>query len=418
MKYICDLHIHSPYARACSPELTLVNIDKWASLKGINIVGTGDFFHPARFLEIEKDLEEVYPGLYKLKGSKNNTLFMLTNEISCIYHQGNKTRRVHICVFAPNIDFVRKLNKELSDRGCKLGADGRPIIGMSAKELLKICLTINEHHLSVPAHAWTPWFAIFGSKSGFDSIEECYEELSPRIYAIETGLSSDPAMNWRLSQLDNITLLSNSDAHSPLNIGREANVFDMAERTYDEMAGIIKSKNKKKFLYTVEFYPQEGRYHVDGHAGCKFSCSPHDSKKKYKNICPVCKKELTLGVEHRVDDLADRKLGFKPASAVPFRSLVPLQEIVAECLQQGKATKKAQELYEKMLAQKTEFEILLDSTREEIASMSNELVAEAITRVREGKIVVKPGYDGEYGVVKVFNEAEIKKLIPKQNKLI
>src|SRR3989339_2165040 len=432
MRTILDLHLHSKYSRATSPKMEVDTLDLWARKKGIDILATGDFTHPQYLRELKDKLVEDGSGLLELgKKSRNqkikksgdvavhqSTNFVLSGEIACIYKDKGQTRRLHICVLAPDFATVDKINSALERRKCNLRSDGRPIIGMSAKNLAQICFEANEKTLVIPAHAWTPWFAIFGSKSGYDSIEECYEELSPRIYAIETGLSSDPAMNWRLSQLDNITLLSNSDAHSPLNIGREANVFDMAERTYDEMAGIIKSKDKKKFLYTVEFYPQEGRYHVNGHAKCKFSCSPQDSKKKYQNICPVCKKELTLGVEHRVDDLADRALGFKPANAVPYRSLVPLHEIVAECLQQGKATKRAQALYEKMLAQKTEFAILLDLTREEIAAISNDLVAEAITRVREGNIVVKPGYDGEYGMVKVFNDAEIKKWIPKQRKLI
>jgi len=428
VRTILDLHLHSKYSRATSPKMEVDTLDLWARKKGIDILATGDFTHPQYLRELKDKLIEDGSGFLHLKVVSHDsvlttcnlqpTTFVLSGEIACIYKDKGQTRRLHICVLAPDFATVDKINATLNKYGCNLKSDGRPIIGLSAKRLAEVCFEANEKTLVIPAHAWTPWFAIFGSKSGYDSLEECYEELTPRIYAIETGLSSDPAMNWRLSQLDGITLLSNSDAHSLLNIGREANVFDMAERTYDEMAGIIKSKDKKKFLYTVEFYPQEGRYHVDGHAKCKFSCSPHDSKKKYKNICPMCKKELTLGVEHRVDDLADRALGFKPANAVPYRSLVPLQEIVAECLQQGKATKRAQALYEKMLAQKTEFEILLDSTREEIAAMSNELLAEAVMRVREGRIVVKPGYDGEYGVVKVFDEAEVKKNILKQESLL
>src|SRR3989339_1121445 len=417
MKFVGDFHIHSKYSRAVSPSMDLDNLDRWAVIKGIKVMGTGDFTHPKWFGEIKEKLEPAEAGLFKLRGADSPTRFLLTSEISCIYKKGGKVRKVHIIIFAPSIEAVDKINTQLNKIG-NLHSDGRPILGLDAKELTKIVLDADKNCLVVPAHAWTPWFAVFGSKSGFDSLEDCFDEYTKYIYAIETGLSSDPAMNWRLSQLDKITLISNSDSHSPLNIGREANVFDMAERTYDEMAGIIKSKDKKKFLYTVEFYPQEGRYHVNGHAKCKFSCSPQDSKKKYQNICPVCKKELTLGVEHRVDDLADRALGFKPANAVPYRSLVPLHEIVAECLQQGKATKRAQALYEKMLAQKTEFAILLDLTREVIAAISNDLVAEAITRVREWNIVVKPGYDGEYGMVKVFNDAEIKKWIPKQRKLI
>jgi len=317
----------------------------------------------------------------------------------------------------PDFETVDKINAELNKLGCNLKSDGRPIIGLSAKRLAQICFEANEKTLVIPAHIWTPWFSLFGSKSGYDSIEECYEELTPHIYAVETGLSSDPEMNWRLSALDNLTMLSNSDAHSPKNIGREANVFDLEEVNYDEIYNIIKTKDLKKFLYTIEFYPQEGRYHFDGHSKCKFVCTPQESKNKHKNICPVCKKELVLGVEHRVDDLADRKLGFRPKNATPFKSLVPLQEIIAECYQKGKLTKTVQTVFEEMLEKKTEFEILLDLTRKEIELISSEIIAEAIIRVREGKVYTQPGYDGEYGTVKVFDETDINKQLQKNKQL-
>ena len=407
MPYICDLHPHSKYARACSKDLTLENIDKWCRIKGINIVGTGDFCHPAWFKDIEKKLEEVYPGLYKLKGSNTGTLFMLTNEISCIYSQGGKTRRLHICVWAPNLEFVKKLNKELTDRGCKLASDGRPIIGMSAKELLKICLEINENHLTVPAHAWTPWFAIFGSKSGFDSIEECYEELSPYVYAIETGLSSDPPMNWRLSNLDKVVLVSNSDAHSLQNLGREANVFDLDKPSFEEIYELIRDKDKGKFLFTIEFFPEEGMYHFDGHRDCDVSFAPVETK-KHKNICPKCKKPLTIGVLNRVDNLSDRKLETVDKNKfIPYESLIPLSEIIAECFSVGKNSKKVQaEYFNLTTAGKNEFNVLLNLEIEELKKITLPKIAEAIKRVREGRVDLTPGFDGRYGKIRIFSEAE------------
>src|SRR3989344_3494964 len=407
MPYICDLHPHSKYARACSKDLTLENIDKWCRIKGINIVGTGDFCHPAWFKDIEKKLEEAYPGLYKLKGSNTGTLFMLTNEISCIYSQGGKTRRLHICVWAPNLDFVRRLNKELSDRGCKLASDGRPIIGMSAKELLKICLQIDENHLTVPAHAWTPWFAIFGSKSGFDSIEECYEELSPYVYAIETGLSSDPPMNWRLSNLDKVVLVSNSDAHSLQNLGREANVFDLDKPSFEEIYELIRDKDKGKFLFTIEFFPEEGMYHFDGHRDCDVSFAPVETK-KHKNICPKCKKPLTIGVLNRVDNLSDRKLETVDKNKfIPYESLIPLSEIIAECFSVGKNSKKVQaEYFNLTTAGKNEFNVLLNLEIEELKKITLPKIAEAIKRVREGRVDLTPGFDGRYGKIRIFSEAE------------
>ena len=265
-QYIADLHIHSRFSRACSKDLTLENINAHAKIQGLQIVGTGDFCHPLWFKEISAQLIEVAPGLFRLKKDPHGVFFVLTNEISCIYSQGGKVRRLHICLLAPNLKFVEELNSTLTKRGCKLSSDGRPIIGMSAKELLKICLEIDPLHLTFPAHAWTPWFAIFGSKSGFDSIEECYEELAGNLCAIETGLSSDPVMNWGLSKLDKITLLSNSDAHSLPNLGREANVFELSNSpSFAELTEVIRTGNRQKFLRTIEFFPEAGMYHYDGH---------------------------------------------------------------------------------------------------------------------------------------------------------
>ncbi|MBT4722360.1 DNA helicase UvrD [Candidatus Falkowbacteria bacterium] len=423
MKKIADLHIHSKYSRATSPQMNVEVLDLWARKKGIDILATGDFTHPAYLKELKENLVEDGSGLLTLERSTNqpvnqSTKFILSAEIACIYKDKDKVRRLHICVYAPDFATVDKINCELEERKSNLRSDGRPIIGMSAKDLAKICFDANEKTLVVPAHAWTPWFAIFGSKSGYDSMEECFEELTPKIYAIETGLSSDPEMNWRLSVLDDIMLISNSDAHSPKNLGREANVFDLEEVTYDEIYNILKNKDRKKFLYTIEFYPQEGMYHFDGHRDCSFSCSPQESKEKHKDTCPVCKKPLVLGVDHRVEELADRELGFQPDNVVPYKSLVPLQEIIAECMQRGKNTKGVESYYEGMIEKgESEFNILLNLNRDEIKNISNEMIAEAIDRVRKGKVIATPGFDGQYGVVKVFTEDEIDKYNPKQNKL-
>ena len=423
MPYICDLHLHSKYARACSKNLTLENIDYWCKLKGINIVGSADFTHPAWFKELESKLTEVKPGLYQLRGSKNGTLFMLTAEIACIYSQGGQTRRLHICLWAPNLAFVKKLNQTLTDRGCKLGSDGRPIIGMSAKELLKICLEIDPHHLTIPAHAWTPWFAIFGSKSGFDSIEECYEDLSDNIFAIETGLSSDPPMNWRLKALDHLSLVSNSDAHSLQNLGREANVFDLTEPSFLEIRNIIKSRDKNKFLYTIEFFPEEGMYHFDGHRDCGVSFTPKESKRN-KNICPVCKKPLTIGVLNRVEKLADRKKndldpeGPLVKSRIPCKNLMPLDEIIAQSLGlAGTKTKGVIKEYDNLISRlQNELNILESASHEDISKAGSSAVAEGVRRLREGKVKLIPGFDGQYGKVLVFEEgSEIKNNLPQKS---
>jgi len=424
MQAIADLHIHSKYSRATSPQMEPVMLDLWAKKKGINIVGTGDFTHPVYFKELQEKLVEDGSGLLGLKGSSNEkrvtstVKFMLTTEIACIYKHGGKARRVHICVNAPSFESVKKINDELTRLKCNLRSDGRPIIGLSAKQLAEVCWSADEQVMIIPAHAWTPWFAIFGSKSGYDSIQECFEEYSSRIHAIETGLSSDPAMNWRLSQLDNITLISNSDAHSPANLGREANVFDLQEVTYSEIKKIIETKDSKKFLYTIEFFPQEGKYHYDGHVSCGFSCAPDESKKKYKDICPKCKRALVLGVDHRVADLADRDVGDKPKNVIPFRNIIPLQEIIAECQQKSKSCKSIGAQYEEMTVKgKSEFNILLNLDRESIKNISDELLAEAIMRMRAGDVTAVPGYDGVYGVIRVFKDGELLSQKPNQKKM-
>ena len=431
MNYICDFHIHSKYSRATAKDMDLENLAKWAKIKGINVLGTGDFTHPIWLNELKQKLVLAEPGLFSLKSqilnsrfqtnhkfqnsnSKNETRFILTTEISSIYSKGGKTRKIHNIIFAPNFEAVEKINTHLGWIG-NLKSDGRPILGLDAKELAKIILNISEDCLIVPAHAWTPWFSIFGSFSGFNSIEECFEEYSKYIYSIETGLSSDPEMNWQLSALDNITLISNSDAHSPSKIGREANVFEGEKIDYNLIAEAIKRRStqigaEKKLCLTktLEFFPEEGKYHWDGHRNCQISLSPEESL-KYNNVCPRCGKPLTIGVMNRVRQLADRKPGEKPANVIPFQRLIPLNEIIADVLGLGVGTKGVEEHYKTLI--KTfgnEFKVLLEIKKEEIAAASLPEIGEGIERVRQGNISILPGYDGEYGKISIFKDDEEK----------
>ncbi len=414
MKFIADFHIHSKYSRATSKDMDLEHLDKWAKIKGVNVLGTGDFTHPEWLAHLKENLEPAESGLFKLKspvptsvGARQETRFILTSEISCIYSKNGKVRKVHILVFASDFKTVEKINAHLGCIG-NLKSDGRPILGLDSKELAKIVLECSADCLVVPAHLYTPWFSLFGSKSGFDSIEECFEEYSKYIFAGETGLSSDPPMSWRNSSLDKITLISNSDAHSPQKIGREVNVFD-TEISYSAIAKAIKEKNPKEFLYTVEFFPQEGKYHYDGHRACDISLSPQESK-KYNNICPVCGKPLTIGVLNRVEELADREEGFKPENAIPFKSLIPLPEIIGSAVGVGPASKQVAKEYDNLIEKfGNEFNILLEASRGNLEGVTKQEIAEGIIRVREGKVYVEPGYDGVYGKINIFSQEEKKK---------
>ena len=415
MKFIADFHIHSKYSRATSRDMDLESLDKWAKIKGIKVLGTGDFTHPEWLKSLKEKLEPVEPGLFKLKKSNSETRFILTAEISCIYSKNGKVRKIHLLIFAPSFEVVEKINVQLGWIG-NLKSDGRPILGLDAKELLKIVLSASEECLVVPGHIWTPWFSLFGSKSGFDSIEECFEDYSKYIFAGETGLSSSPAMNWRLSALDKITLISNSDAHSPAKIGREANVFD-TEISYPAIINAIKQKNPQKFLYTIEFFPEEGKYHFDGHRLCNVVLSPQESK-KYNNICPNCGKPLTIGVLNRVNSLADRPEGFKPEIAIPFKSLIPLGEIIADVLGVLSGAKQVEKEYKNLIEKfGNEFEVLLNASSQDLKGATLPEIAEALERVREGKVFIEPGYDGVYGKVRIFS-SEDKKNISKQGTLL
>jgi len=420
MKQVLDLHIHSRYARACSPRLTLSNISQTGLIKGVDIIATGDFTYPAWFKSIQEELEETWlgSGLYRLKGSDDSsTKFILGTELALIYKDGDKTRRIHLVVHAPNLEAVAELNRQL-DKRFNIRSDGRPILGINAPDLVKLLLKIDSRFLIYPAHIWTPWFAVFGSKSGFDSLEECFKDQTDHIYAFETGLSSDPEMNWRLSALDNLTMLSSSDAHSLNNIGREANVMELSARpSYDDIYRIIKEHLRLApdviktgnigLRETLEFYPEEGRYHLDGHRDCGFSCLPEESRRLH-NICPVCHKPLVIGVLNRVEELADRPVGYRPKNAVGFKKLVELDKIIAEGLRlKGRQSQAVQKVYRRLIAVfGNELKILLEADLKMIANESSPLIAEGIRRVRLGELLINPGFDGEYGRVAVFSESD------------
>lgn len=407
--FIADFHIHSKYSRATARNMDLENLDKWARIKGIKVLGTGDFTHPEWFKNLRQELEPAEAGLFKLKKGKSETRFILTSEISCIYKKKDMVRKIHVIVFAPSFEVVEKINARLDLIG-NIKSDGRPILGLDVKELLKIVLDASKDCLFVPAHAMTPWFAIFGSKSGFDSIEECFDDYSKYIYALETGLSADPAMLWRIPDGRRVALISNSDAHSPQKIGREANVFD-TEMSYQAIIEAIKIKDPKKFLYTIEFYPEEGKYHYDGHRVCNVRLSPQETK-KYNGICPVCGKPLTIGVLNRIEKIADKEEGFKPEGVIPFKSLAPLEEIIADVLNKGTGTKQVEKEYNSLIERfDSEFSILLDASQKKLAEVTLPEIAEGIIRVREGRVFKDPGYDGVYGRVRIFSKGEEKSLI-------
>lgn len=447
MKYITDFHIHSRYARACSKDLTLNNIAEWCAKKGIDIVGTGDFTHPRWFAELQENLVESEPGLYKLKNSELSTRFLCTTELASIYKQGDKVRRVHNLIFAPSLQTVAKLIKALEDRGVNLKSDGRPIMGIHCDELVKIIKDVDESMELVPAHVWTPHFGVFGSLSGFDSLYEAFGDMTQYIFAVETGLSSNPKMNWQIPELDNIALISNSDAHSLRKLGREANILevDPTRFSYQEIIRIIKGKNNNEFLSTIEFYPEEGKYHLDGHRTHLASFWPKQTK-KYNGICPECGKKILRGVMSRVEDLANApatKNKAIPANLpaaknkvipdatsaregvpgsthrIPFKSIIPLEEIIVETLGVGTASKKVQTEYETLVSQVPEFKILLDLSMEELTNLAGAQLAQSVKRVREGKVTIEPGYDGVFGKISIYSQEEREQmsLKPKQSKL-
>ncbi len=420
MEYIADLHVHSRYSRATSKALGIFGLFEGARAKGIDIMGTGDFTHPLYFQELKEQLVPLGTGLYRHQEDdpKNPRVkFMLTQELSGIYKRGGKVRRIHNLVLAPSLEIVGKIIKRLEPIG-NLSADGRPILGLDSEELLKIVLDVSPECMLIPAHIWTPWFSLFGSKSGFDSIQECFGEMSKHIYAVETGLSSDPLMNWMIKDLDTIAILSNGDAHSAPNIAREANVFELSEAGYANVARAIKNSgtlNKKNVpkeyvKYTIEFYAEEGKYHFDGHRECGVSLHPRETK-KISGICPVCKRGVTVGVLSRVYELAGRseqsarEFGEKNKSG--YKSAVPLAEIIADAYGVSKTSKKVIQTYEALLkSAENELAILLKLPLEDIAAFAEEEIVYGIKRVRNGELTIQPGFDGVYGKVAVFKESE------------
>lgn len=397
MRIVADLHIHSRYSRACSQAMEVGTLAKWARIKGVDLLGTGDFTHPLYFAELRNKLEAAEGGLLRLKGDRQGPYFIPTVEVNNIYHQAGRLRKIHTLIVAPNLEVVEKINLRLRPRG-NLSADGRPTFTFPAKDLIKLVLDVSADCLLIPAHAWTPWFSLFGSKSGFDSIEECFQEEARNIHAIETGLSSDPAMNWRLSALDRIALISNSDAHSPRKIAREANVFSCAP-TYEGIVESIKGHDPAKFLFTIEFFPEEGKYHYDGHRKCGVRWSPAETKKR-QGRCPLCGAGVTVGVLHRVDDLADREEGYMPSRAIPAKHLIPLEEILADALGAKPGTKTVDREYERLTnLLGPELQILLDVEEEELKKSCPPRVWEGILKVRREEVQVEPGYDGVYGKI-------------------
>lgn len=417
MRFLADLHVHSHYSRATSKEMNIVSLTKWSQLKGTHLIGTGDFTHPRWFDEMQRTLEPAEPGLFKLRPEDEKEIhadvfascripmrFILSVEVSTIYKKNGRVRKLHNLLFAPTFEAAARINAALQKIG-NLKADGRPILGLDAKELLKITLDASPDCMFIPAHAWTPHFSVFGSQSGFDSLEEAFDELTPHIHAIETGLSSDPLMNARLSALDRIAFISNSDAHSPRKLGREANIFN-TDLSYYAIRHALAANDPKTFAATIEFFPEEGKYHLDGHRLCQVRLEPAESK-RLNNLCPKCGKPLTVGVLQRVDALADRATVERSSLRRPFHSIIPLAEILAEVVKTAPSSKKVSELYLKLLATLgTEFDILLNVPLGAIEKAATSLVAEAVRRMREGKVHIAGGYDGEYGTVKIFEEGE------------
>jgi uncharacterized protein (TIGR00375 family) len=403
MRFIADFHLHSAYSRATSRDMHLPVMARWGQLKGLALLGTGDFTHPAYFQEIREELEETGDGLLRLKtGGAEAPRFVLTAETSHIYTQGGRGRRLHMMIFAPGMAAAEKINQRLARLG-NVSSDGRPIFGFSAKDLVKVVLDTEPACLVVPAHAWTPWFSVFGSHSGFDSLEECFEEEAGNIRAIETGLSSDPAMNRRWSALDHLTLISNSDAHSPANIGREANIFE-GELSYPAVREAITTGDPSRFQATIEFFPEEGKYHFDGHRDCRVCFSPEQTR-EHDRTCPVCGKKLVIGVLSRVEELADRPTGFELPGAIPARRLVPLEEIITEFFRLKGPSRRSRREYLRLIERGgAEFRILLDLSAEEMRSFMEPGLVEGILRVRKGQVRPLPGYDGVYGQVRVFPE--------------
>jgi uncharacterized protein (TIGR00375 family) len=381
--------------------MSIEEIGKFAKIKGLNLVGTGDFTHPKWLQEIREMLVgESGTGLFTLvKDPESSVRFMVTGEVSTIFTHQEQTKKVHHVILTPGVETAVQINDRLSKYG-NLSVDGRPTLMMDAAHLVEEVVEASSENMVFPAHAWTPWFSIFGANSGFDSVDECYQDMTKHIHALETGLSSDPPMNWRLSRLDRFTLLSNSDSHSfwPWRMGREANIFEMEKPSYRELTEIIRLKDAKRFEFTIETDPAYGKYHWTGHRNCKVSLSPSEAS-RLGNVCPICRRKLTKGVEQRVEELADRPEGFVPENAIGYRRLLPLSEIISEVLEvESPYAEKVWSVYNPLVERfGDEIKVLLEVSREDLASVAGEAVADAVVRVREGRVKVVPGFDGVYG---------------------
>ncbi len=415
MRYIADLHLHSPFSRATSKASHLQGLAAWAMVKGIHLLGTGDFTHPGWLKQLKEELVPAEPGFFRLKDEAISSAlpqispvalpvrFLLSAEISCIYKRHGAVRKVHNLLYVPDFASAERINSVLAGLG-NIASDGRPIMGLDSRDLLEIMLEKAADGFLVPAHIWTPWFSLFGSRSGFNSIEECYGDLSPHIFALETGLSSDPDMNRLIPALDRFALISNSDCHSPGKLGREANVFDTGFNFFD-LRQALRNPLSEAFSATIEFYPEEGKYHNDGHRNCQVCLTPTETS-KLGAICPVCGKPLTVGVLHRVMELAERNKPYYPPGSPTVHSLIPLPEVLGEILGTGTATKGVMALYSKVINRfGSEFNLLLSTSVDEINRMSP-VLGEAVTRIRTGRVIRTPGYDGEFGRILVFTEGE------------
>jgi DNA helicase II / ATP-dependent DNA helicase PcrA len=402
MRIVADLHIHSRFSAACSREMEVARLAWWAKRKGITLLGTGDFTHPIYLASLRQQLEPAEEGLFRLRDGERDVRFMLTVEITNIFRHDGRVRKTHTLIFAPSFAIVDRLNSQLAAHG-NLALDGRPTLKCTARELLQIAKEVDPACEVIPAHVWTPWFSVLGSLSGFNSLAECYGADVRHIRAVETGLSSDPAMNWRLSFLDGVALISNSDAHSPRKLAREANVLE-CELDYHSVLDALTSRDPQRLLSTIEFFPEEGKYHLDGHRLCKVCFSPHETR-AHHGRCPTCGKKITVGVVHRIEALADRAASYTPLTTIPVRHLLPLEEIIAAAVGQHTNTKKVNVEYDRLLERYgSELHILLDLAKEELADGTSPRIVEGILKVRRGEVHITPGYDGEYGKIELFTE--------------
>jgi DNA helicase II / ATP-dependent DNA helicase PcrA len=417
MDYCADLHVHSPYSRATSPESSLTGLAAWARIKGIQVVATGDFTHPGWFECLKQELQPAEPGLFRLKDEtripsllQGVTLqaapvrFLLSAEISCIYKRHGKVRKVHNLLYVPDFESAQRISARLAGIG-NIASDGRPILGLDSRNLLEILLELAPGGFLVPAHIWTPWFSLFGSRSGFDTVDECFDDLSDHVFALETGLSSDPDMNRLVSALDRFSLISNSDCHSPSKLGREANLFSTG-LDFFSLCEAIRGNRRATFRGTVEFFPEEGKYHYDGHRACHIRLAPRETRLLAGLRCPVCGNPLTIGVDHRIAELADREEPLYGPDAPQVFSLIPLTEVLGEILGVGPASKAVMLQYGRVIARfGPELNLLMD-TPLDVIEHAAPLLAEAVRRIRSGLVIRQPGYDGEYGVIRVFADRE------------